>query len=165
MQGESESPAAFTERIYDMYRQYIPWDPSVEITQPVIAMTFINQAAPDIRKKLYKQEDLGTLSISKFLKIAEKKTFNSRETKEEREEHIRKEDEKWSERKRKEEAEERANEKKRRQRERRKQDEEVLSRFLFASTQGQNVQFRNQKQRTRTPFQKEDSRFPRLRND
>jgi hypothetical protein len=59
MQGENESLSMFLERLYDAYRQYTPLDPLAEVNQSAAIMTFINRAAPDIRKKLYKQEDLG----------------------------------------------------------------------------------------------------------
>jgi hypothetical protein len=40
-------------------------------------MSFINQAAPDIRKKLYKQEGLGEMTIRDLMKVA-KRVFNSK---------------------------------------------------------------------------------------
>jgi hypothetical protein len=39
-------------------------------------MSFINQAAPDIKKKLYKQEGLGKMTIRDLMKVA-KKVFNT----------------------------------------------------------------------------------------
>jgi hypothetical protein len=82
MQGENESPATFLERLYDAYRQYTPLDPLVEVNQSAVIMSFINQAAPDIRKKLYKQEGLGEMTIQDLMKVAER-VFNIRETPEE----------------------------------------------------------------------------------
>jgi hypothetical protein len=76
VQGENESPAAFLERLYDAYRQYTPLDPLVEVNQSAVIMSFINQAAPDIRKKLYKQEGLGKMTIRDLMKVA-KKVFNT----------------------------------------------------------------------------------------
>ena len=49
---------------------------------------FVNQAAPDIRRKLQKIEGLREQTIQDLLKAAEK-VFNNRETPEEREEQIR----------------------------------------------------------------------------
>jgi hypothetical protein len=89
MQGENESPAAFLERLYDAYRQYTPLDPLAEVNQSAVIMSFINQTAPDIRKKLYKQEGLGEMTIQDLMKVAER-VFNSRETPEEQEDRIRK---------------------------------------------------------------------------
>jgi hypothetical protein len=63
MQGENESLAAFLERLYDADRQYTPLDPLAEVNQSAVTVSFINQAAPDIRKKLYKQEGLGEMTL------------------------------------------------------------------------------------------------------
>jgi hypothetical protein len=76
VQGENESPATFLERLYDAYRQYTPLDPLAEVKQSAMIMSFINQAAPDIRKKLYKQEGLGEMTIRDLMKVA-KKVFNT----------------------------------------------------------------------------------------
>jgi hypothetical protein len=75
MQGENESPAAFLEHLYDAYRQYTPLDPLTEVNQSAVIMS-INQAAPDIRKKLYKQEGLGERTIQDLMKVA-KRVFNT----------------------------------------------------------------------------------------
>jgi hypothetical protein len=82
MQGENESLAAFLECLYDAYRQYIPLDPLAEVNQSAMIMSFINQAASDIRKKLYKQEGLGEMTIWDLMKVA-KRVFNTRKTPEE----------------------------------------------------------------------------------
>jgi hypothetical protein len=63
MQGENESPATFLECLYGAYRLYTPLDPLAEENQSAMIMSFINQAAPDSRKKLYKQEGLGEITI------------------------------------------------------------------------------------------------------
>jgi hypothetical protein len=76
VQGENESPATFLERRYDAYRQYTPLDPLAEVNQSAMIMSFINQAAPNIRKKLYKQEGLGEMAIQDLMKVA-KKVFNT----------------------------------------------------------------------------------------
>jgi hypothetical protein len=72
MQGENESPATFLEHLYDAYRQYTPLDPLAEVNQSAVVMSFINQAAPDIRKKLYKQEGLGEMTTRDLMKVAER---------------------------------------------------------------------------------------------
>jgi hypothetical protein len=82
MQGENESPDAFLEHLYNAYRQYTPLDPLAEVNQSAVIMSFINQAAPDIRKKLYKQEGLGEMTIRDLMKVAER-VFNTQETPEE----------------------------------------------------------------------------------
>ena len=71
MQGENESTAIFLERLYDAFRQYTPLDPMVEENQSAVIMCFINQAAPNIRKKLYKQEGLGGMVIRDLMKVAQ----------------------------------------------------------------------------------------------
>jgi hypothetical protein len=76
IQGENESLAPFLERLYDAYRQYTPLDPLVEVNQSAMIMSFINQAAPDIRKKLYKQEGLGEITTWDLMKVAER-VFNT----------------------------------------------------------------------------------------
>jgi hypothetical protein len=76
MQGENESLATFLERLYDAYRQYTPLDPLAEVNQSAVIMPFINQAAPDIRKKLYKQEGLGEMTTRDLMKVAER-VFNT----------------------------------------------------------------------------------------
>ena len=54
-------------------------------------LAFVNQAAPDIRRKLQRIERLGEQSIQDLVRAAEK-VFNNRETPEEREERIRREE-------------------------------------------------------------------------
>lgn len=51
-QGMDESPAAFLERIMEAFRQYTPMDPEAPETKAAVVMTFVNQAAPDIERKL-----------------------------------------------------------------------------------------------------------------
>lgn len=43
------------ERIYEAFRQYTPMDPLKE-TRVAVVLAFVNEAAPDIRKKLQKIE-------------------------------------------------------------------------------------------------------------
>ena len=54
-------------------------------------LAFVNQAAPDIRKKLQKIERLGEQSLQDLVRAAER-VFNHRETPEEREDRIRREE-------------------------------------------------------------------------
>ena len=90
VQGEMESPAAYLERLFDAYRQYTPINLEAEEHRSAVVLSFINQAAPDIQRKLHKQEDLGEISIRELLQQAEK-VFNARETPEDREERLKKE--------------------------------------------------------------------------
>lgn len=62
-QEPQESPAAFLERIMEAFRQYTPLDPSADETRATLVLAFVNQAAPDIRRKLQKIERLGEQTI------------------------------------------------------------------------------------------------------
>ena len=84
-QEPTESPAAFLERLMEAFRQYTPMDPQAEELCAAVLLAFVNQAAPDTRRKLQKIEGLGEQTIQDLLKAAEK-VFNNRETPEEREE-------------------------------------------------------------------------------
>ena len=54
-------------------------------------LAFVNQAAPDIRRKLQKIERLSEQSLQDLVRAAER-VFNHRETPEEREDRIRREE-------------------------------------------------------------------------
>ena len=82
-QGPTESPAAYLERLMEVFTQYTPMDPEAEGTQAALIMHFVNQAAPDIRKKLQKPEHLGEKSIQDLITVAER-VYNTRETPEEK---------------------------------------------------------------------------------
>ena len=56
----------------EAFRQYTPMDPEEEGTQAALMMHFVNQAAPDIRKKLQKLERLGETSIQDLTTVAER---------------------------------------------------------------------------------------------
>ena len=53
-QEPNESPAAFLERIMKAFRQYTPMDPQADESRAAVMLAFVNQAAPDIKKKLQK---------------------------------------------------------------------------------------------------------------
>jgi hypothetical protein len=127
VQGENESPATFPEHLYNTYRQYTPLDPLAEVNQSAMIMSFINQAAPDIRKKLYKQEGLGEMTIWDLMKVA-KKVFNTQESPEEREDRIRKENQELQERIQREDREHQSKENKKQQKE--------MAKILLAGFQG-----------------------------
>ena len=88
-QEPNESPAAFLERIMEAFRQYTPMDPQADESRAAVMLTFVNQAAPDIRRKLQKIERLSEQSLQDLVRAA-KRVFNHRETPEEREDHIKK---------------------------------------------------------------------------
>ena len=79
-------------------------DPQAEESHAAVLFVFVNQAAPDIRRKLQKIEGLGEQTIQDLLKAAEK-VFNNRETPEEMEERIRREERELAENIRKEDRE------------------------------------------------------------
>ena len=91
-QEPNESLAAFLERLMEAFRQYTPMYPQADESRAAVLLAFVNQAAPDIRRKLQRIEGLGEQSIQDLVRAAEK-VFNNRETPEEREEQIR-----WEER-------------------------------------------------------------------
>ena len=85
-----ESLAAFLERLMEAFRQYMPMDPQADESRAAVLLAFVNQAAPDIRRKLQKIERLGEQTIQDLVRAAEK-VFNNRGTPEKREERIRQE--------------------------------------------------------------------------
>ena len=58
-------------------------DPQADESQVEVMLAFVNQAAPDIRRKLQKIERLGEQSIQDLVRTAER-VFNHRETPEEK---------------------------------------------------------------------------------
>ena len=73
-QEPTESPSAFLERLMEAFKQYTPMDPQAEESRTAVLLAFVNQAAPDIRRKLQKIEGLGEQTIQDLLKAAEKVT-------------------------------------------------------------------------------------------
>ena len=53
-QEPNESPAASLKRIMEAFRQYTPMDPQADESRAAVMLAFVNQAAPDIRKKSQK---------------------------------------------------------------------------------------------------------------
>ena len=51
-QEPTESSTAFLERLMKAFRQYTPMDPQAEELPAAVLLVFVNQAGPDIRKKL-----------------------------------------------------------------------------------------------------------------
>ncbi|CAD7670933.1 unnamed protein product [Nyctereutes procyonoides] len=81
-QGKDESPAAFLERVIEAFRQCTPMNPEALETKAAIIMAFVNQAAPDIKKKLQRVERLGEKSLQDLVIVAER-VYNNRESPEE----------------------------------------------------------------------------------
>ena len=57
-QEPNESPAAFLERIMEAFRQYTPMDPQADESRAAVMLAFVNQAAPDIKKKVTKDREV-----------------------------------------------------------------------------------------------------------
>lgn len=72
-QGKDESPVAFLERIIEAFRQ----NPEAPETRAAIVMAFVNQAAPDIKRKLQRVERLGEKSLQDLIVVA--RVYNNRE--------------------------------------------------------------------------------------
>ena len=80
-QEPTESQSAFLERLIEAFRQYTPMDPQAEESRSAVLPAFVNQAAPDIRRKLQKIEGLGEQTIQDLLKTAKKVTAKNGGTK------------------------------------------------------------------------------------
>ena len=64
----------------EAFRQYTPMDPQDEESRTAVLLAFMNQAAPDIKRKLQKIEGLREQIIQDLLKAAEKLTAKNRGT-------------------------------------------------------------------------------------
>ena len=51
------------ERLMEAFRQYTPMDPQAEESCAAVLLAFVNQAAPDIKRKLQKIEGLRGQAI------------------------------------------------------------------------------------------------------
>ena len=80
-QEPTESPSPFLERLMEAFRQYTPIDPQAEESRTAVLLVFVNQVAPDIRRKLQKIEGLGEQTIQDLLKTAKKVTAKNGGTK------------------------------------------------------------------------------------
>ncbi|XP_028631305.1 uncharacterized protein LOC114627584 [Grammomys surdaster] len=70
-QENTESPAAFLERILEAYRTYTSLDPEAPENKSAVIMAFVRQAAPDIRRYLMQRIDrLGEMSLQELLVVA-----------------------------------------------------------------------------------------------
>ncbi|XP_063098857.1 uncharacterized protein LOC134474549 [Cavia porcellus] len=83
-QGPTETPSVFLECLMEAYRRYTPFNPEEEGRKGSIAMAFIGQSAPDIRRKLQRLDGLQDLTLRDLVKEAEK-VYYKRETEEEKE--------------------------------------------------------------------------------
>jgi hypothetical protein len=81
MQGPTEPPSVFLERLMKAYRRYTPFDPTSDGQQATVAMAFLGQSASDIKRKLQRLEGLHTMALQDLAKEAEK-VYHKRETEE-----------------------------------------------------------------------------------
>ena len=70
----------------EAFRQYTPMDPQADESRVAVMLAFVNQAAPNIRKKLQKIERLNEQSLQDLMRAAER-VFNHRDPRREREPH------------------------------------------------------------------------------
>ena len=63
----------------EAFRQYTPMDPQADESRAAVMLAFVNQAAPNIKKKLQKIERLNEQSLQDLVRAAER-VFNHRET-------------------------------------------------------------------------------------
>uniref|UniRef100_A0A8B9NBF7 Core shell protein Gag P30 domain-containing protein n=1 Tax=Accipiter nisus TaxID=211598 RepID=A0A8B9NBF7_9AVES len=80
-QDKNESPSAFLERLKEAARKYTDLRVDTEAAQIQLALIFMGQSAPDIRKKLQKLEGEDSRSLNKMLEAAWK-VYNNREKEE-----------------------------------------------------------------------------------
>uniref|UniRef100_A0A8I5NCX5 CCHC-type domain-containing protein n=1 Tax=Papio anubis TaxID=9555 RepID=A0A8I5NCX5_PAPAN len=83
LQGKTESPAVYLERLMEAFRQFTPMDPEAPENQAAVVMSFVNQATPDIKRKLQKLEGLEGKQIQDLLQMAQR-VYNNRDTPEEK---------------------------------------------------------------------------------
>ena len=69
-QDKNESPSAFLERLKEAARKYTDLRVETEAAQIQLALIFMGQSAPDIRKKLHKLEGEDSRNLSKMLEAA-----------------------------------------------------------------------------------------------
>ena len=80
----NESLATFLERIMEAFRQYTPMDPQADESRAAVMLAFVNQAAPDIKKKLQKIERLSEQSLQDLVRATKRFLIIERPQKRER---------------------------------------------------------------------------------
>ncbi|XP_037228277.1 uncharacterized protein LOC119140782 [Falco rusticolus] len=86
-QDKNESPSAFLERLKEAARKYTDLRVETEAAQIQLALIFMGQSAPDIRKKLQKLEGENSRSLNAMLEVAWR-VYNNREKEERRSRRI-----------------------------------------------------------------------------
>lgn len=85
------------ERLLEGFRMYTPFNPEAPEHKATVAMSFIDQAASDIKGKLQRLDGIQTYGLQELVREAEK-VYNKRETPEEQEARLAKEQEAQEER-------------------------------------------------------------------
>lgn len=76
LQKPDESPANFSERLYEAFRVYPPFDPEAPENEHMVNAAFVGQAQGDIRQKLQKLEGFTWKNATELLEIANKVFVN-----------------------------------------------------------------------------------------
>lgn len=77
-QRPNESPAAFLERLCEAYHTDTPIDPDAPDNRAALAVQFVGQSAPNIRKKIQKMEGFEGKSLTELVATAQR-VFENRE--------------------------------------------------------------------------------------
>ncbi|XP_062977970.1 uncharacterized protein LOC134395737, partial [Elgaria multicarinata webbii] len=84
VQQKEESPGMFLERLMKAYRRYTPIDPEHPNNRQTVVLSFVSQAAPDIRKKLQKADGFEGMSLTQLKALADR-VYVNREVEEKKE--------------------------------------------------------------------------------
>lgn len=71
-QGPEESPAAYLEQLLEAFHQCTSYNLEAEESAQMVMFTYINHAAPNIKKKLQSLERLGEKNLRDLVAVLEK---------------------------------------------------------------------------------------------
>ena len=72
IQGKDENPAAFMERLLERFRMFTPFNPEALKHKAAVAMSFIDQAASDIKGKLQRLDGIQTYRLQELVRKTKK---------------------------------------------------------------------------------------------
>ena len=72
IQGKDENPAAFMERLLEGFRMFTPFNPEALEHKAAVAMSFIDQAALNIRGKLQRLDGIQTYRLQELVRKTKK---------------------------------------------------------------------------------------------
>ena len=75
----------YLERLMVAFKQYSPCDPESGEAQQAVSLAYVNQSAPDIKRKLQSLEILGERSLRDLGAVTEK-VYNKRDSENQKEE-------------------------------------------------------------------------------